>query len=169
MRHLNPHRTVRLHRGLTLIELVVALAIASMLMLVGMPYFGEYNANSRLREAGQTVYTDALLAQSEAIKRNRTVRLTSDGSKIQVLDMSNASSPEVIRERVLSEKLSTTELTVDFRSSGRPALDSDGKLASHELDFSLSGSTCSGDIRCPGLRIDAGGGVRLCSNRLSCS
>lgn len=156
-------------RGLTLIEMVVALAIASMLMLVGMPYFGEYNANARLREAGNTVYTDALLAQSEAIKRNRTVRLTSNGSRVQVLDMRNPDSPATIRERTLAGGVSSTEVTVDFRGTGRPALDADGKLQSHTLDFSMSGVTCSGDIRCPGLRIDAGGGVRLCSNRLSCS
>jgi type IV fimbrial biogenesis protein FimT len=159
----------RAPRGLTLIELVVALAIASMLMLVGMPYFGEYNANARLREAGNNVYTDALLAQSEAIKRNRTVRLASDGSKVQVLDMRNPDAPQAIRERVLAGGVSSTEVSVDFRSTGRPALDADGALKNHELDFSMSGTTCSSDVRCPGLRIDAGGGVRLCGNRLSCN
>jgi type IV fimbrial biogenesis protein FimT len=169
VRHLNALAKARVARGLTLIEVVVALAIASMLMLVGMPYFGEYNANSRLREAGNTVYTDALLAQGEAIKRNRTVRLTSDGTTVQVLDMSNATSPEVIRQRTLDGGVTTDELSVDFRSTGRPALDDDGRLANHALDFSFATATCSGDIRCPGLRIDAGGGIRLCGNRLSCN
>jgi type IV fimbrial biogenesis protein FimT len=170
VRHLNAtSAAARAERGLTLIEVVVALAIASMLMLVGMPYFGEYNANARLREAGTNVYTDALLAQGEAIKRNRTVRLTSDGSIVQVLDMSNADNPAVIRTRTLDGGVVATELTVDFRSTGRPALASDGSLTDHTLDFSFSGAACSSDIRCPGLRIDAGGGVRVCGNKLSCN
>ena len=161
MRHLMPARA----RGLTMIELMVALAIASMLMLAAMPYFGEYTANSRLRESGNTVYTDALLAQSEAIKRNRLVRLASDGSLIQVLDLSNPDSPVVLRERVL-EGVTTGTLSIDFGSAGRPVPFG----TSGALDFSLSGQTCSGDVRCPGLRIDAGGGVRLCGNRLdNCS
>jgi type IV fimbrial biogenesis protein FimT len=169
VRHLSaPAAKPSIARGLTLIEVVVALAIASMLMLVGMPYFGEYNANARLREAGNTVYTDALLAQGEAIKRNRTVRLASDGSTVKVLDMSDATNPATIRERTLAGGVTTGEMSVDFRSTGRPSLDADGALADHTLDFAFAGATCSGDIRCPGLRIDAGGGIRLCGNKLNC-
>jgi type IV fimbrial biogenesis protein FimT len=161
MRQLKTRRS----RGLTLIELMVGLAIASMLMLAAMPYFGEYTANSRLRENGNTVYTDALLAQSEAIKRNRLVRLVSNGSRVQVLDLSNPDTPTVLRERVL-EGVSTGELSIDFGSAGRPVPFG----TSGSLDFAIPGQTCSGDIRCPGLRIDAGGGVRLCGNNLdNCS
>jgi type IV fimbrial biogenesis protein FimT len=60
MRHLTRQR------GLTLIELMVGLAIGTFLMLTAAPYFSEFTNNSRLREGGNLVYSEALMAQSEA-------------------------------------------------------------------------------------------------------
>ena len=79
-------------RGFTLIELMVGIAIAAILMKVGAPFFGDYVVNSRLREGGNMMFTEALMAQSEAVKRNTRVRLSSTGSTLQVLDC-NMRSP----------------------------------------------------------------------------
>ena len=157
MRHLN-------QRGLTLVELMVALAIGALLLATAAPYFGDYMSNSRLRENGNLLFTEALIAQSEAIKRNTTVRLSTTGSTIQVIDMSVAGAPVTLRERATSGGVSLPTASVNFGSQGRPV--PFGTSAS--IDVSASGITCSGDLRCPGLRVDAGGAVRLCGNQLSC-
>ena len=159
MRHLNRAG----QRGLTLIELMVGLAIGAFLMLTAAPYFADFATNSRLREAGNLLYGEALIAQSEGVKRNATVRLSTSGTTLQVIDRSDITTPVVLRTRVLPVNVTTETATVDFGSEGRPV--PFGTSAS--INLAISGATCTSDIRCPGLRVDAGGAIRLCGNQLS--
>ena len=150
-------------RGLTLIELMIGIVIAAFLMMVGAPFFGDYVRNSRLREAGNTLLTEALIAQSEAIKRNAVVRLSTNGATVQVIDRSDPNADVVIRERLLAGGVTAPVVTLDYGSEGRPF--PFGTAGS--IDLSMSGFSCSADTRCPGLRVDAGGATRLCGNHLS--
>lgn len=159
-------RAARRSRGLTLIELMVALAIMAVLAAAAGPYLGDYMSNSRLREAGNLLLTETLMAQSEAIKRNTTVRLSTNGATVQVLDMTVAGTPVVLRERTLPGSVTAPVSTLDFGTEGRPA--PFGTAGS--VDLGSTGVTCSVDLRCPGLRVDAGGAVRLCGNyQVNCS
>jgi type IV fimbrial biogenesis protein FimT len=149
---------------MTLIELVVGLAIAALLALTAAPFFADYTTNSRLREAGNLVFTEALFAQSEAIKRNRTVRLSTNGASVQLHDMTDPANPTLVRERTLPGNVQAAVGTVSFTSQGWPA-----DFAATAINLSLANVTCSGDLRCPGLRVDGGGGIRLCGNQLACT
>jgi type IV fimbrial biogenesis protein FimT len=165
MRRLNTLSLGTRHeRGMTLIELMVALVIMGMLMVSAGPFFGDYVTNSRLREGGNTVLTEALMAQSEAIKRNTTIRLSTDGATVRALDMTDPLAPVVLRERTLAGNVSAATATLDFGSEGRPV--PFGTAGS--INLSMAGVTCSSDLRCPGLRVDAGGAIRLCGNQLVC-
>jgi len=150
-------------RGLTLIETMVAVAISAILLTAAAPYLADYTANSRLREGGHVLLSDALYAQSEALKRNGLVRLTVTANSTTVTDISGA-APVVLRTRPLPPPLIAQAATVQFTSSGMPT--PFGTAAS--IDLSSQGITCSDQLRCPGLRIDAGGAVQLCANKLSC-
>lgn len=154
---------LRRQRGLTLIELMVGIAIGSFLMLSAAPYFSDYIANSRLREGGNLLYAEALLAQSEAVKRNTKVRLETTGTAITITDQTNSASPVTLRTRTLGGNVSAANASIDFGSEGRPV--PFGTAGS--IDLSMSGITCGSDYRCPGLRVDAGGATRLCGNHLS--
>lgn len=173
MRHLTfaaPRRAAS--RGLTLIELMVAIAIAAFLVLAAAPHFADYTNNSRLREGGTTLQTEVLFAQSEAIKRNRIVRLTTSGSTVQVLEAQDTSNMTLLRERTLGGGVSAETATVDFTPRGYPvnrAVNPSVDFVAASIDLGLPGVTCSSEQRCPGLRVDAGGGIRLCANKLSCS
>ncbi len=148
-------------RGMTLIELMVGLAVMAVLATAAAPYLGDMVANSRLREAGNLLFGETLLAQSEAIKRNTTVRVSTNGSSIQVLDMTQVDAPAVLRARTLPGQVQAPVKTFDFGPEGRPA--PFGTAVAVNL---AAGGTCSDDLRCPGLRVDAGGAIRLCGNYL---
>lgn len=159
MRHLRPFRARP--RGLTLIELMVALAITAILMLTAAPFLGDYIANSRLRESGHALLTETLFAQSEAQKRNATIGLRFDGSLVRALDLSAGGAGVQIREFNLTPPVAAAaSAALDFDSRGRPLA---GDFA---VNLQLNGSACSSERRCPGLRVDAGGAVRLCADHL---
>jgi type IV fimbrial biogenesis protein FimT len=155
VRHLN---------GFTLIELMIGIAIAAMLLGVGAPYLGDYVANSRLREAGNAVFAETLYAQSEAIRRNATVRVALTGSSMSLRDMSvgGAAGTEIRATALPNTVQVAADVNLDMGSDGRPTPFGTNPAA----NFMISGSACTADLRCPGLRIDSGGAVRLCPNRL---
>jgi type IV fimbrial biogenesis protein FimT len=162
MRHLkHAHRA----RGVTLVEIVVAMAVGAILLATAAPSFSDYMTNARLRENGHLLLTEALMAQSEAIKRNTSVRLSTSGSTIQVIDLSVPAAPVLLRERLTSGGVTLPTSALTFGSEGRPVPFG----TSAAIDLSAAGVICSADARCPGLRVDAGGAVRLCSNQQSCS
>jgi type IV fimbrial biogenesis protein FimT len=156
MRHLN-------QRGLTLIELMVGLAIGAFLMMTAAPYFTDYITNSRLREAGNLLFAETLAAQSEAVKRNTEVGIETSGNTITLTDRSVPKAPVTLRTRQAVGNISYTSATLNFGSEGRPV--PFGTAGS--VNVSMGGVTCGSDYRCPGLRVDAGGAVRLCANQLS--
>lgn len=155
MRRLSTHRA----RGLTLIELMVSLAVLAILAATAAPYLGDMVANSRLRESGNLLLAETLIAQSEAVKRNGTVRVGTNGSTVQVIDVTVPAAPVVLRTRTLVVGATAPVATFDFGADGRPT--PFGTAVSINLS-ALAG--CSSDLRCPGLRVDAGGAVRLCGN-----
>ena len=147
-------------RGMTLIELMVGLAVMALLATAAAPFMGDMVANSRLREAGNLLFGETLLAQSEAIKRNTTVRVSTSGASVQVLDMTQVAAPVVLRARTLPGEVQAPTKTFDFGPEGRPA--PFGTAVS--VNLTAASGTCSEDLRCPGLRVDAGGAIRLCGN-----
>lgn len=159
-------RRLRSTRGMTLVELMVGIAVMAILATAAAPYLGDYVINSRLREAGNLLFTETLIAQSEAVKRNTTVRVTTSGATVQVLDMTVPATPVVLRTRTLTQSVLAPDATFDFGPEGRPAPFG----TSVALNLSMTGITCSSDQRCPGLRVDAGGAMRLCANhQVNCS
>ena len=64
-----------LEAGVTLVELMIGLAIISSLLLIGMPSFSNWIQDVQVRGAAESVQSALLLARSEAIRRNRPVRM----------------------------------------------------------------------------------------------
>ena len=150
--------------GLTLIEVMVALTIGALLLATGAPYFGDFITNSRLRENGNLVLSEALIAQSEAIKRNTTVRLSVSGTTVQVLDVTVPATPVTLRDHQTSGGVTLPTATLNFGVEGRPVPFG----TSVSIDLAAGGVVCSNDLRCPRLRVEAGGAIKLCGNQLSC-
>jgi len=154
-------RALRTARGLSLIELMVAFSVMGLLTLAAAPMFSDYGINARLRESGNLLLAESLFAQSEAIKRNNTVRLSTTAGTVTVSDLSDPANPVVLRTRTMSPGVTAANADVDFGSQGATV-----GFAAGSINLSHAVAACSSDHRCPGLRVDGGGGIRLCGNQL---
>lgn len=77
-----PPRGRCLQAGLTLVEMAVAVSLASILLAVAVPSFTQLTARMRIEGAGHNLAADLQLARAEAVSRRATVSLTTlaDGS-----------------------------------------------------------------------------------------
>lgn len=66
-------------RGFTLIELMVAIAILGILVTMAAPSFNSFIDKYRVKRAADTVSAFLVNAKSEAVKRNRPVRVVITG------------------------------------------------------------------------------------------
>jgi prepilin-type N-terminal cleavage/methylation domain-containing protein len=62
--------------GFTLIEMMVTVAVAAILLTVAIPSFTQMIDKKRLESAAENLYADLQFARSEAIKRNKTIRVS---------------------------------------------------------------------------------------------
>ena len=67
-------------RGFTLIELMVVVALAALLLGIGVPSFTGFIAGQRVKTAASDFSMAAVFARSEAIKRNADVTVTAVSS-----------------------------------------------------------------------------------------
>jgi type IV fimbrial biogenesis protein FimT len=158
-------------RGVSMIEVVVVLAITAAGVGMAVPYYKDYSVNARLREAGMALLSEAMAAQSEAIKRNGPVRLVvsgavsaNSGSVITVVDSANPGTP--LRTRALGHSLYGTNTTITFGGSG--ALAPLGAAVPGLVEVSMDNITCTTDLRCPALVVQIGGGMKFCKDKNSC-
>ncbi len=68
-------RTATHLRGFSVIELMVTLAIASILLGIGVPSFNNAILGSKLSAYANSLVASSFMARSEAIKRNTTVTM----------------------------------------------------------------------------------------------
>jgi len=64
--------------GFTLIELMIGLAIAAILLVLAMPGYSTWIADSQIRNAAESIASGLRYAQAEAIRQNSTVQFTLD-------------------------------------------------------------------------------------------
>lgn len=63
------------HRGLTMVELLVTLAILAIIVTLALPSMQQFVAGQRVRSAASDITADLIIARNEAIKRGESVLL----------------------------------------------------------------------------------------------
>ncbi len=175
--------------GFSLVELVIGLAILSLLLVIGLPAFTTYIQNTKLRTAAEAFLAGVQSARGEAVRRNAQVQiiLTNDDADVTNRNTTNLSTTG---QNWIVRVLDPTTGLYDFieakamaEGSGQasaPSVQIDGGANSSvtftgfgtttlataaTISFSNpAGGACApvGPMRCMNVVISVGGQARMC-------
>lgn len=162
-------------RGFSLIELMITVALLSLLVTMAFPTFTEWIQNSRIRTAAEAIQNGMNLARAEAVKRNTTVEFvlvgsgsgwtvrTATGTEIQQRSAGNGSS------NVTVAVAPNGATTAAFNGFGRTDTGWSGGAAQlRTIDLDVPTSVLAAD-RSRNLRVTIGvdGAIRMCDPSVS--
>ncbi|HSI44464.1 MAG TPA: GspH/FimT family pseudopilin [Methylotenera sp.] len=161
------------NQGVTLIELIVGIAIISIITSIAVPSFQSMLLNSQIRNAAESVANGLQKARGEAVSRNTnvtfvlgaaatgtqsswTVNVVNPASTIASRDSSEGSV------NVTRTALPATATTVTFNNLGGVVANADATATLSQIDFYAVGSNRN-------LRITIGGGgnTKMCDPNLA--
>ena len=76
-------RTGLTNTGWTLVELMLGLAIAGLLVILALPFYGEWIADYQVLNHAQLLAGTMNIARAEAVKRGRRVNLCKSADRVQ--------------------------------------------------------------------------------------
>ncbi len=154
-------------RGVTLIEVMIAIVVTAILLAVGVPSFNVWVQNSKIRTATESIVNGLQLARAEAVRRNEQVNFilgagtswTVQTVAVPIAVLQNrASSEGSSNVTVVATPLGAT--TVTFNELGRIVNPS---TAPTRLDIDVPPSVLpasqSRELR---IEISVGGQIRSC-------
>jgi len=83
-------------KGISLIEIVIALAIMGILFAASAPSFTEWIQNTRIRTAAESMQNGLSLAKSEAVHRNTTAQFVSCGGGTWDIVVASATASTIV-------------------------------------------------------------------------
>jgi type IV fimbrial biogenesis protein FimT len=164
------------HRGFSLIELMITVAIFTLLTLMALPMYSTWIASQQVRSAAESLLAGLHVAQGEAVKRNQPVSFVVDPAKGWQAKL--VSDGSVVREAMLIEgspKVSMTvspsgTTTVIFDGLGRVLDNAQAPLA-NRITIDLDSTTGFSGVRVQRVVIDTaaatGVGIRSCDPKLA--
>lgn len=163
---------MRTSSGLTLVELLVSIAIITLLFLTITPSLINYFSDAKIRTAADEIQIGIQQAKIEAIKRNTIVsfNLTGTGWTINVPQNGNnlavllASRPAPSNENMLSVNLSP--LTILFNGFGQVTPVGTDYLISITNPSQGSCVSSSGNVRCLNVQVTSMGVAKVCDPAL---
>lgn len=115
-------------RGFTLIELMIAVALFAILVLLALPTYTSFMANTQIRNAAENSLSGVRLAQASAIKSNRLAKfvLGTTGWAVYAWDEDSADfAVEPVQSYQFAEGASQTTVTPP---SGKVTFDGLGRV-----------------------------------------
>lgn len=145
-------------KGVTLIELMVGVAVLVTLLSLAAPPLATMVTNHRLLTDAQTLQTTAIRARGEAIKRNETVRLSSDGAVLRIVMRPGQATEEELASVPLVLSGQSNAFSLDYASNGLTLPFGEEET----ITWTDVAGRCGKELRCPTLTLGAGGTARLC-------
>lgn len=112
----------RRHSGMTLLELLVTLAVVSVLAVIAIPSYTHFVAAQRVRAAASDLYLAIVRARSEALKRSASVTITPNASGWQggwTIPDPGVSGTNIENHAALTGVTISGPTSVIYQSSGR--------------------------------------------------
>jgi prepilin-type N-terminal cleavage/methylation domain-containing protein len=157
----------RVQAGFTLIEMTIAIAVASLLILAALPSFRIWVQNTQIRTTAEGVLNGFQLARAEAVRRNANIELQLGSTSGWTAIVAGTST--AIQSRSESEGTGSAVITIapsgatkaTFNGLGRLVNNADGtaSITSIKID---SSAIATADTRDLCITVSAGGVVRLC-------
>jgi type IV fimbrial biogenesis protein FimT len=157
--------------GFSLIELMLAVLILSIVLAKGVPALLDYIRNDRIRSAAEEMRDGLHATRMEAIRRNTTVRFVPDNTAWSIVLPGALGDPDEVllqRQPRTAEQLlsaAASEVSVGFNGSGRLAAPGD-----FTVDITDPNDTCTaqgGEARCLRVTVAPGGMIRMCDPALA--
>lgn len=155
------------HRGFSLVELLIGIAIMAILLSLAMPSFQTWLQNSQIRNAAEAIQNGLQRARAEAVGRNANVELVLGADSSWVVQLTDGTDIET-RSGNEGSKDVTVAITpagatiVTFTNFGGVAAangDGSAPFTRVDLDSSVLAATDSQELR---VTIGLGGNVRMC-------
>lgn len=162
-------RQPRRQSGMTLIELMITIAIITIVLTLALPNFREWLQSLQIRAAAESILNGLNLARAEAVKRNQSVTFTLtnlNASSWTVTDPSAA--PPTIQTRSSTEgslnaQVATTLSPITFDPLGRiTPLPPAAVVINVTNPTGGACATASGPMRCLNITVSASGQIRMC-------
>lgn len=156
--------------GFSLIELMLAVLILSLVLAKAVPSVMDYIRNDRIRSVAEEMRDGLHTARMEAIRRNTTVNFVPNATGWSVVAPGMGGAPdEILHERAakaaeLALAAAPSSANVAFNGSGR--LTAAGVFT---VDVTSSATPCQadgGEARCLRLNVASGGMIRMCDPAL---
>jgi type IV fimbrial biogenesis protein FimT len=155
--------------GVTLVEILIAIAAVALLMGLVVPTFRTFMMNQQIRNGADAIVNGMNLARSEAIRRNKTVEFAM-GNKLH-WTVSQVSPRIVIQDRASKEGSKNADVSipsgasmVTFNALGAIlSTNSDGSIALTQLDV-VPDATLPSDsaVRILRITVSTSGSIRMC-------
>jgi type IV fimbrial biogenesis protein FimT len=174
--------------GFTLIEVMITLAVLSLLLMIGLPGMNTWLQNTQIRASAEAIQAGLQLARAEALRRNVSVRfqlvdslaggcaLANTGTSwvVSLADVTGSCdaaeaddvAPQILQKRGGGEGtpnavVNATAANVVFNGLGRIT----GGGAAVQIDVTNAAGNCQtagGPMRCLRLNVTTGGQIRMC-------
>jgi type IV fimbrial biogenesis protein FimT len=164
-------RVVLRQAGVTLIELMIAIALLALLLFVGVESYRAWIQNTQVRTAAEAILNGLQLARGEAVRRNDNVQIVLSGATGWTVSV--ASTGEAIQSRTDGEGSQNARFTVSpagattvtFNGLGRVVANMDGSPPISQVEVSSLALT---DAETRKLQVRIGvGDIRMCDPQLS--
>lgn len=165
--------------GVTLIELMIGIAIITLLMFVGAPSYQQWIANTRVRTTTEAIQNGLMLAKAEALRRNAKVQLVLTNTNPIVANVNSVAASTTGTSWMLRMYQSTGTYTAADFIQGRSVAEGGANTAvsagqstfvftgmgglspipAAAININVSGTGSNRDLR---VTIAQGGAIRMC-------
>lgn len=145
--------------GMTLVEVAAVLAILAILAAAAVPSLAAMVRESRVQRAANELQRALSVARHTAVAQNRTVRLTVQADRYEVVAPASGTRPALA---VLAGTYGSQVTAVPSRGSltfNASGWVTDGGF---QVDVHPRDGSCATDV-CRRLRVGTGGGFRMCN------